>query len=343
MDLEALLGPRSEDAPSGEDPSYGPDFMMLELAAQPGEERQVGDVIVAAEDPDFKAVMEAADPVLTAAHDLRTGVIVAWAQLRMAGLPGFAQATSYLRGCLEQHWDTCHPQLDADDNNDPTERVNSILSLAAEDTILKGLKITPLTDSRTFGRLSIRDMWVADGEITASEDMENIPDAAAVAAAFQESSQDYLNDVRNGAQTSLENIEAIGEKFDAETPGQGPALDPLVKLLKQIIKRLDAALGTTGAEDVSEDAAGETAGDDGGPRAGGAVGGISSPNDVQNALDRIIAYYARYEPSSPVPMLLMRAKRLVNADFLTIVKDMAPNGVDNVNLIGGIQEDSSWE
>lgn len=133
------------------------------------------------------------------------------------------------------------------------------------------------------------------------------------------------------------------EKFDSETPGQGPALDPLVKLLKQIIKRLDAALGTTGVEDVSEDAAGETAGDDGGPRAGGAVGGISSPNDVQNALDRIIAYYARYEPSSPVPMLLMRAKRLVNADFLTIVKDMAPNGVDNVNLIGGIQEDSSWE
>lgn len=342
MDLEALLQARSEEAPSGEDPSYGPDFMMLELAAQPGEERQVGDVIIAAEDPDFKAVMEAADPVLTASHDLRTGVIVAWAQLRLAGLPGFAEATGYLRGCLEQYWETCHPQLDADDNNDPTERVNSILSLAAEDKILKGLKQTPLTDSKTFGKLSMRDIWVAEGEITAAEDMENIPDTAAVAAAFQESTQDYLNTVRTGAQTSLENIEAIGAKFDTEIPGQGPTLDPLVKLLKQIVKKLDGALGTTGAETGADEAA-DAGGDEAAPRAGGAIGGISSPNDVQNALDRIIAYYARYEPSSPVPILLTRAKRLVNADFLTIVKDMAPNGVDNVNLIGGIKEDSSWE
>ncbi len=316
--------------------------MMLELAAQPGEERQVGDMIIAAEDPDFKAVMEAADPVLAAAHDLRTGVIVAWAQLRLQGLPGFAEATGYLRGCLEQFWDSCHPQLDADDDNDPTERVNAVLSLAAEDTILRALKTTPLTNSKTFGRLSMRDIWVAEGEITANAEMENIPDTAAVAAAFQESTQEHLNAVRSGAQQSLENIEAIGAKFDAETPGQGPTLDPLVKLLKQIVKKLDGVLGTTTAADTADEVT--EAGDDAAPpRAGGAVGGISSPNDVQNALDRIIAYYTRYEPSSPVPILLTRAKRLVNADFLTIVKDMAPNGVDNVNLIGGIQEDSSWE
>ena len=118
-------------------------------------------------------------------------------------------------------------------------------------------------------------------------------------------------------------------------------MDPLVKLLNQIIKRLDGALGTTSVDETGGDTA-EAGGDESAPRVGGAIGGISSPNDVQNALDRIIAYYARYEPSSPVPILLTRAKRLVNADFLTIVKDMAPNGVDNVNLIGGIKEDSSW-
>ena len=59
---------------------------------------------------------------------------------------------------------------------------------------------------------------------------------------------------------------------------------------------------------------------------------------MKNALDRIIAYYARSEPSSPVPMLLERAKRMVGADFLTIIKEMAPDGVQNVHLIGGIVE-----
>jgi type VI secretion system protein ImpA len=76
------------------------------------------------------------------------------------------------------------------------------------------------------------------------------------------------------------------------------------------------------------------------PRGGGGVGGISGPGDVINALDRIMDYYARQEPSSPIPILLARAKRLVNADFMTIVKDMAPSGVDNVSLIGGLSDEA---
>ncbi len=39
-----------------------------------------------------------------------------------------------------------------------------------------------------------------------------------------------------------------------------------------------------------------------------------------------MGYYARQEPSRPVPILLTRAKRLVGADFMTIMKDMAPQG-----------------
>ena len=59
---------------------------------------------------------------------------------------------------------------------------------------------------------------------------------------------------------------------------------------------------------------------------------------MANALDKIISYYQRHEPSSPVPVLLTRAKRLVSADFLTIMKDMAPQGVDQVRQIGGIDD-----
>jgi type VI secretion system protein ImpA len=60
---------------------------------------------------------------------------------------------------------------------------------------------------------------------------------------------------------------------------------------------------------------------------------------VRNALDKIIAYYSQNEPSSPVPILLVRAKKLVGADFVSIMKDMAPNGLENVRLVGGIESD----
>ena len=340
MDLEALLQSHGDENPSGEDLVYDLAFMTLELAAQPGEERQAGDKIIAAEDPDFKEVTETALAVLEQSHDLRAGVFLSMSELRLRGFSGFADGTAYLRGCLENYWDTCHPQLDAEDDNDPTQRVNVILSLAAPDTILRGIRITPLTDSRTFGRISLRDIAVAEGETTAGEDDEDIPDSSSIGAAFQDTDPAFLQGALAGARQSLENVRAINAKFDEMVPGRGPDLDPLIKLLGQVIARLEPV--TSGASESAEVAA-DTAGASAVPAAaasgGGAVGAINSPNDVQNALDRIIAYYKRAEPSSPVPILLTRAKRLVSADFLTIVKDMAPNGVENVNLIGGLADE----
>jgi hypothetical protein len=73
---------------------------------------------------------------------------------------------------------------------------------------------------------------------------------------------------------------------------------------------------------------------------GGGSGAVNGPNDVIASIDRIMAYYARSEPSSPVPILMARAKKLVNADFLTIVRDLAPSGVANVTLIGGLNDES---
>ncbi len=72
---------------------------------------------------------------------------------------------------------------------------------------------------------------------------------------------------------------------------------------------------------------------------GGGGGAINSPEDVTRMLDHIMDYYARCEPSSPLPILLERAKRLVNADFLTIIEDMAKEGLDEVRQIGGLKSD----
>ena len=110
-------------------------------------------------------------------------------------------------------------------------------------------------------------------------------------------------------------------------------------MLKQMNTRLSGAIGEPVSEDASEDSDADTGDAPAAASRGGGVGGINNPTDVQNALDRIISYYIRNEPSSPVPVLLTRAKKLVSADFLTIVKDMAPHGIENVYLIGGIQEE----
>jgi type VI secretion system protein ImpA len=49
----------------------------------------------------------------------------------------------------------------------------------------------------------------------------------------------------------------------------------------------------------------------------------------------ICKYYADVEPSSPVPILLNRAKYLVTSDFIQIVQNLLPDGISQLEQIKG--------
>ena len=338
MDIEALLAPLDPEAPSGDNLEYDDVFVAMEIAARPGQERQAGSEILEAEDPDFRDVAAKALAVMQRSHDLRAGATLAGAVLFTEGLPGFAQATAYIRGCLERHWETCHPQLDPDDDDDPTMRINALQALGAPDPLLRGLRSTPLTDSRAFGRVTLRDVLIAQGQITLPDGAAPVFDSAAIDAAFKDTDADLLEARLQAARAAQDDLLAIEAIFAERTPGQGPQLSEAVRLLRQVVQSLSAALGTE-ADATTEDGAAPGEGE--APAAGAraaAPGQIASQSDVVRTLDAVIAYYRRAEPSSPVPLLIERAKRLVGADFMVIVKDMAPGGVDNVRLIGGLEE-----
>lgn len=335
------LASLADDAPSGDDLEYDKVFTDLLLAARPDEERQVGSVVVAGQDPDPKRIMDRAQAVLDQSHDLRAAVLYGYGATRVQGFAGLAEAVGYIRGCLERFWDTCHPQLDAEDDNDPTMRVNAVLGLVQAATVLRAVRQAPLTHSQAFGRLSLNDMMIADGEIPVPAGMDNPPDAARINAAFQDTPADRLVVTLGVLRHMLDDLDAIDAVFDARTPGRGPDLSPLQKMLRRAAGRLADVVGEP--EPETEAAAVETDPEHGGAPAGAqparsAAGEIRSSRDVEHAIDRIIAYYRDHEPSSPVPMILARARRLVGADFMTIVADMAPGGRDSVKMISGIDD-----
>ncbi|MCU9849892.1 type VI secretion system protein TssA [Defluviimonas sp. WL0024] len=345
MPISDFLAAISDAAPSGENVEYDMSFTEMELAGQYGEETQVGDVVREAEEPDWKELVGKAEAVLRQSHDLRAAVYLAEAQLHLKGLAAFVEVTGLIRGYLEQYWDSCHPQLDEDDG-DATMRINAVQGLADTSRMLRALRRAALTDSRVFGRMSLRDVEIADGKVSPPAGMETVPDSGAVSAAFQDTDDEVLAKAAAAATAALADLRAIDAVFTDKTPGEGPQLDPALDALKAI-GAVYKRFGASGdAEGESADNAGEesetpsAAAEGGAPRAAaGRSGGgaISSPSDVTAALDRIIAYYGRSEPSSPVPILLERAKRLVNADFLTIIADMAKDGLEEVHRIGGIK------
>jgi type VI secretion system protein ImpA len=114
----------------------------------------------------------------------------------------------------------------------------------------------------------------------------------------------------------------------------------LVKLLDAFERELSGpaaqarAPGEAGAARPNGAAAAQAA-------AASAPGVIASRQDVIAALDRCCEYFRQHEPSSPVPLLLQRAKRLVTMDFIGIVRDLlATQGVTQVEAVVGKQSDS---
>lgn len=336
MDLSSYLEPRSDESPSGENLEYDPAFTELEIAAQPGEERQMGDEVVAAEEQDWGDVETKSLAVMDQSHDLRAAIYLAEAVLHTKGLPAFASSLGYVKSLLEDFWDTCHPELDEDDG-DATMRINAVRGLASSDRMVRALRRTGLTDSRMFGRMTLRHLDVAEGRINMPADLDDIPDANSVAAAFKDTDEEVLSANADAVASALEDVSGIDAIFTDKTPGEGPDLEPLTAALKSIKQALSryADIGEEAVEELSVDAAPAQAATVA-PSGGGA---INSPEDVTMMLDRIMDYYARCEPSSPLPVLLERAKRLVNADFLTIIEDMAKEGLDEVRQIGGLKQD----
>ena len=342
MDIGGLLKPIEDNAPSGPNLEYERAFQDMELAGQYGTETQIGDIVREAQEPDFAKLGKLAREVLDQSHDIRAAVYLAEAVVRTGGLVPFAEVAQLVLGYLQDYWDSCHPQLDEDDG-DATMRINAVQGLSDSTRTIRALRRAPLTDSRMFGRFTLRDIEIADGEIAPPEDMENAPDITSVTAAFQDTDAEVLAATAQAVREAIDSLDAIDTVFSERTPGDGPRLDPVIRTLRDIAE----AFGRFADEATGEEAATDDADEDDGPapaaaRGGGGGGAINSPADVTAALDRIMAYYARSEPSSPVPLLLDRAKRLVGADFLSIIKDLANDSLTEVRRVGGLPEDSEY-
>ena len=68
------------------------------------------------------------------------------------------------------------------------------------------------------------------------------------------------------------------------------------------------------------------------------TGAVRSREDVTRVLEQICEYYAKTEPSSPVPLLLQRARRLVNLNFVDLLTDLSPDGLSQLKLIAGLKD-----
>jgi type VI secretion system protein ImpA len=365
VNTDTLLEGVTPDAPCGDDLSYDPAFMELERLAQGGPQDRIVGPDVPGEGPDWRVVEQQALALLTRTKDLRVAVLLAKSLLRTGGFKGFREGIFVVRELLTRYWESLHPQLDPEFDFSPIMRGNILRDLCDRVSVLTPVRTTPLVSLAGLGSFSLRDIGLATGEIPPTNGAAP-PEMTNIDAAFGHCPVEQLEETVAAVRDTVESVVVI-ETFMAEKVGavQTISLEDLAGVLRQIQHILQGRLAERG-RDMDADSASNggngvdmaTASDRGpmsySPGSGGASasaqssqgagrqpfrgGEISSRNEVVRALDAVCGYYERHEPSSPVPILLRRAQRLVSMNFVDIMRDLAPSAMSDIEKIRGPEE-----
>jgi type VI secretion system protein ImpA len=347
--IDSLLSPVNLDAPCGDfsedNTSLYSDFSALEQAAKGKPEQVMGDSVIPAVEPDWRSVYELSLELLKKTKDLKVACYLTQSLIMRQGFEGVRDGLLVIEGLLKEYWQDVHPQLTIDDDYDPDYRVNAVAYLADADFI-KSLAKIKLVASKAVGQFTLIDYRLA---ISGDDKPEGAPDISLINAAFMDVDLESLKSVQDAVGSAISSVESITQIFDEKlTDASGPQLAPLLAELKYVLKVYGEFLSDRGvdAEDGALEEGGEDAEQTMTEESTAVVvktnpGEVNSREDVIKQIDKICTYYVKNEPSSPVPLILNRAKKLVSMDFMDIMKDMSPESVKAIMSLAGMEEGSN--
>src|SRR5215467_2765372 len=338
LDLEVFLSETRDLPPCGPNLEHDLAFFELEEAARGKLEQRVGEAIKPAEDPNWPRVVELAQALLLRTKDLRVAVHLMRGLLRTTGVPGLATGLGLVRGLLERYWDGVYPLLEADNSNDPTERLNALAPLAPSptpfadsETLIKDLRAINLVNSREHGQLQARDVEIALGRMAPTLTPGMSPPKglaqihAQIAAAFA-TDQTVPAALRQARESTLAIEAAILDRVGAD---RAIELKPLAQSLENLLEVCEAALGAPSGT------ARQTEGQATGAIRIGVSGEISSREEAVHVLELVCAYLERHEPSNPAPLFIRRAQRLMTKNFVDIMRDLLPDSLSSIEKLAG--------
>jgi type VI secretion system protein ImpA len=322
-DLATLLGPISEQKPCGDDIEYTllPEFDALRVFGQSTPYEQP---------PDWLKIRNRSLEVLQKSKDLRVLAHLGAAALRTDGIAAFARTVEAAAGWLETLWDGVYPLVD----EDAVIRRNALNNFSDPMAVVDAVRRAPLVANRQLGVVTLRDTEILAGQVTPAAD-EKRPDEAQMNAAFSAmplAELQALIATVDGALAGLKRIDGVmRDKGGTEA---SPEFDPLLGQFGKMLKLLKTQLAAR--PEMAEQA---TPGEAGEGASGIATGPVRSRQDAIRALDAVAEFFRRTEPSSPVPLFLDRAKRLVSKDFLEVLADIAPEALPHARAASGVRSE----
>lgn len=335
-ELDALLEPIAGDTPAGADLDGTLELNALEVEAAEPEDAVVPG-IERYDQRNWRQIRQRAEVLLGKSKDLRVAVPLVRALLQLDGLTGFCAGVKFMGELTQRYWDALYPSLDPEDG-DAVMRMNALQELVSPPFLLQ-LRTGPMFGADSNVKSSANDLLLATSNPLGKPELSSIP-SHIVFTALETLGPSALSEHVELIADTRDRLSALVD-FVLEKTGAKLQLGSLVKTEPRgapgLFDALHRSLSDEAARLVKDNApkAQASAEADSEPRGSG-NGEISRREDVIRMLERICGYYVRVEPSSPVPLLLQRAKRLVTMDFVEIVRDLADQGLPQLGNVAGI-------
>jgi type VI secretion system protein ImpA len=337
LDVAALVAPVSEETPAGPDLSDDPERIEIESAF----ERSVSVDGEGESTTDWNEVIGRIVAQAEKTRDIWLAVYLMRAAALGKRFELLVDGAQLLAGLVEERWADAYPQLDDlgfIGRKTPCEALTGFIgrktpceALTRRREFLDPLRNLPLLEHPRLGRYS-------------GADIQRFVDQGAQAEGFG-----MFRALLEA--TSSDDLGAIVERFDALRDSIGrvdtvmteraegdtatnfaPTYEALNAIRAGLASFLPAADGAGPAS--GEESGLPAASDDSVAGSAQAFGGaVRSREDVVRAIDAICAYYARFEPGSPVPLVLARARDWIGLDFMAVLNDIAPGSIDEAGRI----------
>jgi type VI secretion system protein ImpA len=241
-----------------------------------------------------------------------------------ASAASFAEAAAVM---CETHWPELWPALQAADPAPAFVRLNAMNEIGSFGRSVKFLDRLPIAPLRAAVRLTWRSILskVPD-KATGAQILAGVP--AGLAEAIARSDLAAWTALRDQFETIRSSARRIAEAF-AANGAEAPSFERLDGTLGRILSLVEAIIVS---KNPGEPASGAMLA--AGPAASAAPPGPAAGREQALAMiEGARAWFAAAEPSSPVPLLLERAKRLAGMNFAQLVQNLAPGGVDEMSRI----------
>jgi type VI secretion system protein ImpA len=331
--VQALLAPLSDARPCGENlESTG---LLDGLFAF----RVFGETIPPDPPPDWSALDKRAAEALARSYDLRVLAHYAAATVRRRGLEPFFSILGVAAHWLETFWPIVYPLID----EDAMMRRNALNCFADHVGVVDALRRAALVKNPQMGSLSLRDIELPTAQGSLDAEARKSTEAR-IAATFAASTLEQLTrtlqevEAAIGAVRRIEVAMVLKAKEGVEaSPTLEPLSNVLVRIQRVMRERMAAHPKATQVPIpvLTVPPAGPTPTSE---VATMSVTSIRSREDAVRALDAVASFFRHSEPSSPIPLFIERAKRLVAKDFLQVLADVAPDGVSQAKLVSGVRD-----